>query len=109
MRILWLLLPVLLLTPPGLPQGGRIPIPPGVKDAERASAQTEQSVPPPIEHKRTIDSAKLQKDADELADLAASVPSAVNQTTHGVMPKGIVEKLKRIEKLAKHLRSELNP
>lgn len=81
----------------------------GESQAERATAQAEQSVPPPQPPRRTIDVAKLQHDADELATLAASIPPAVDQTTHGVLPKDTLEKLKHIEKLAKHLRGELSP
>ncbi len=57
--------------------------------------------------RRTLDLAKLRRDADELAALAQSVPSAVDQTTKGVLPKDLNDKLKRIEKLAKGLRSQI--
>jgi hypothetical protein len=36
-------------------------------------------------------------------------PSAIHQTTHGVLPTDLLEKLKKIEKLSKRLRSEINP
>jgi hypothetical protein len=52
---------------------------------------------------------KLKHDAEELAALAESVPSDVDQTTKGLLPKDLREKLKRIEKLAKQLRSQLSP
>jgi hypothetical protein len=90
-------------------QTGRTQIPAGVRQAEQAQAQAERDVPPPQTHKKTIDAAKLQQDADELASLASSIPPAIDQANHGVLPKDVPEKLKRIEKLAKQLRTEMNP
>jgi hypothetical protein len=84
------------------------PIPPGVRQADQAEAQTAKNIPPPAGPHATVDAAKLQRDADELARLAASIPSDIDQTAKGVLPKDIVGKLKRIQKLAKQLRSELN-
>jgi len=40
--------------------------------------------------------------------LAESVLSEVDQTTKGLLPKDLSEKLKRIEKLAKQLRRQLS-
>jgi hypothetical protein len=84
------------------------PIPPGVRKAEQAEAQNERDTPSPTPH-RTIDVGKLKHDADELAALAQSIPPDVDQTARGVLPKDLGAKLKRIEKLAKQLRSQLNP
>jgi hypothetical protein len=85
------------------------PIPRGVREADQVEAQIEKNIPPPANTRPTIDSGKLQREADELAALAASIPSEVDQTAKGIFPKNLAEKLKRIEKLAKQLRSELNP
>ncbi len=84
------------------------PIPPGVRKAEQADAQNEKDTPSATP-RRTIDLDKLKHDADELAALAQSVPPDVEQTAKGVLPKDLGSKLKRIEKLAKQLRSQLNP
>jgi hypothetical protein len=46
-------------------------------------------------------------DAQELAELSASIPADVKLVNRGLLPKDLVEKLKRVEKLSKHLRSEL--
>jgi hypothetical protein len=98
-----------------VPQTGQLPVPTGIpvptgqRRAEQAESQSEQNGPLSPQPRKALDFAKLQQDADELASLAASIPPAVNQTNHGVMPKDMVEKLKRIEKLAKHLRGEINP
>ena len=50
---------------------------------------------------------QLQHDAKELAALSASLPADIDQVNRGVLPKDVVEKLKRIEKLSKRLRGEL--
>ncbi len=54
-----------------------------------------------------LDALQLQREARELSDLANTLPVDVNQVTHGVLPKDLIEKLKRIEKLAKHIRGEI--
>src|SRR5579859_3865919 len=85
------------------------PIPPGVRQADAAETQMEKNIPPPLARTTTIDPQKLRHDADELSALAQSIPADVDQTANGVLPKDLVPKLKRIEKLAKHLRATLNP
>ena len=55
----------------------------------------------------TLDMLGLQRDAQELAELSASIPADVKRVNRGLLPKDLVEKLKRVEKLSKHLRSEL--
>jgi len=59
--------------------------------------------------KQSIDNVQLDREARELSDLAKSVPLDIEQVKQGLLPKDTVEKLKRIEKLAKHLRGELAP
>jgi hypothetical protein len=59
--------------------------------------------------KRSIDPVKLHAEANELADLARSVPTDMDQVSQGKLPKDLGDKLKRIEKLSKQLRGELNP
>lgn len=58
---------------------------------------------------RHINLVQLQKDADDLARTAQSIPLDVANVRRGVLPKDTLQKLKQIEKLSKHLRSELNP
>lgn len=84
------------------------PIPPGIRQAEQNEAQNEKDIPPPIA-RRTIDFGKVKHDADELAVLAQSLPPDVDQTAKGILPRDLGAKLKRIEKLAKQLRSQLTP
>jgi hypothetical protein len=81
---------------------------PGIRQGERADAQAQRDIPPPAEQAHSVNLADLQRDANDLATLAASIPPAINQASHGTLPSDLPEKLKKIEKLAKHLRSELN-
>jgi hypothetical protein len=55
------------------------------------------------------DPVKLQHEAQELLELSQSLQSDIDSVNRGVMPKDTIEKLKRVEKLAKHLRGELTP
>jgi hypothetical protein len=54
------------------------------------------------------DPAKLKTEAVELRDLAAAVPGAMDQVSKGMMPKDLDENLKKIEKLARQLHSQVN-
>lgn len=56
-----------------------------------------------------MDPAKLQRDADDLARAAQTIPVDVANIRRGTLPKDTIQKLKEIEKLSKRLRSELNP
>ena len=89
-------------------QGGR-PIPPGVREADK---QTNAPVEPPTASQaartKGADPAVLRQEADELAQLSAGVPSDISLLANGKLPKDLQDKLKRIEKLAKHLRGELS-
>jgi len=91
-----------------VPAQAQRPIPPGVRQADQTEEQTQKNIPPPASPHATVDYAKLKHDADELASLAQSIPPAVDQTTQGVLPQDLAERLKRIEKLAKRLRSQIS-
>jgi hypothetical protein len=84
------------------------PVPPGIRQADRTLEQSERNVPPPLYRRSPTDLAKLRHDADELASLAQSIPPGVDETTKGVLPKDLADKLKRIEKLAKQLRLQIS-
>lgn len=58
---------------------------------------------------RHMDLAQLQKEANDLAMTAQTIPADVANVRKGVMPKDVLQKLKQIEKMSKHLRSQLNP
>jgi hypothetical protein len=91
----------------GLTQG--IPIPPGIRQADKTEDQTQRNIPPPGAQRVQIDYARARREADELSKLAQTIPSDVDQMAKGMLPKDVIDKLKQIEKLAKHLRRELSP
>jgi hypothetical protein len=98
-------LPVLfgLLVTPALAQArNNYPKPPESMDPP-ATAQA------PATSSRRIDLLQLQRDADDLARKAQTIPTDVASVRQGMLPKDIIEKLKQIEKLSKRLRTELNP
>jgi len=104
MKTTVLLFTLLLFVPLLLAQRVR---PAGQTQAGQASAQFDKTVPPPAFQPQSANLTQLMQDADELANLAQSIPPAVNQTTKGLLPKDLDQKLKRIEKLAKQLRSRI--
>src|SRR5215467_2630522 len=82
-----------------------VPPPPASMDPEHdKTAQDQQKLP-----QHHVDLAKLRQDADDLARTAQTIPTDVASVRGGTLPKDVIEKLKRIEKLSKRLRSELNP
>jgi hypothetical protein len=63
----------------------------------------------PAKFKRVpADPAVLEQEAEELAKLSAALPSQIDQVSQGKIPKDLGDELKRIEKLAKHLRAEIS-
>jgi|SRR5579863_7442965 len=74
---------------------------------EAAQAQSQKSGPT-VYQPQSPDLTRLREDAAELASLAQSIPLAVDQTTQGILPKDLDQKLKRIEKLSKQLRSRIS-
>ena len=66
-----------------------------------------ERVPSPPQKRPAVDMARLQRDAQELADLSASIPADVNRANRGLLSKDVIDKLKRVEKLSKQLRGEL--
>ena len=83
----------------------RRPIPPGLHEGEK---QINKPLDPPLVGTHSVDPMWLKREADELAQLSCQLPSDLGHLTQGQIPKDLAEKLKRIEKLAKHLRSEIS-
>lgn len=107
-----LLIPTLLLMflmSPSALSGQTRPRPPGRQQADQADAQMEKNLPPAKVYHFAADPAKLEHEADELSRLAQSIPPDVQSVAKGMFPKDVVQKLKHLEKLSKHLRGELAP
>jgi hypothetical protein len=81
-----------------------VPPPPASMDPDHGKTPPDE---PNLQHH--IDLVKLQQEADDLARTAQTIPADMAGVRQGTLPKDIIEKLKRIEKLSKRLRSELNP
>ena len=79
------------------------PHPPGLEDPSKYAPPLEQ----PTVRPGTVQASQLHHDANELLQLSQSVSADINQASKGVLAKDLGEKLKRIEKLSKKLRSEL--
>ena len=82
-----------------------VPPPPASMDRDHAQAAPDEAKLPP----HHIDLVKMQQEADDLARTAQTIPTDIGGVRQGTLPKDVIEKLKRIEKLSKRLRSELNP
>ena len=61
----------------------------------------------PEDMRERLANVQLQKDAKDLAELCASVPVDMAGIKQGVLAKDVLEKLKRLEKLSKHVREQL--
>lgn len=87
-------------------QGGR-PVPPGVREADKEGNAPIDA--PATSVRKMVDPTKLKEEAAELAKLSAAMPSQIDLVAKGQLPKDLTDQLKRIEKLAKHLRGEISP
>jgi hypothetical protein len=105
------LIPILLclLSTPAQPQKPKYPTAPPPLTTGPGTGPDPQPVPSPLTARRHIDLVKLQQEADELSKIAQTIPTDVTSVRHNMLPKDLLEKLKRIEKLSKHLRRELTP
>ncbi len=66
-----------------------------------------QKHPSPDDIRARVASLQFQKDAKELAELCASIPSDMDGVKQGLLSKDVLEKLKRVEKLSKRVREQL--
>ena len=57
--------------------------------------------------KRKADLAQLNTESQELQKLAASLPDKLAKMQDGVLPADLISNLKKIEKLSKHIRAEI--
>jgi len=86
--------------------GRGFPTPPPSLDQEKQAQAPGQH---PSTAARRPDLEQAQREADELARMAQTVPADVTKVREGMLPKDAIEKLKQIERLSKHLRAQLNP
>ena len=85
-------------------------VPPGAVTAGRQINSQSQSVEAPMEMRtKKINVEEVKQEAEELRRLADAVPAQIQQVTNNQLPKDLSDNLKRIEKLAKHLHSEVTP
>lgn len=85
------------------------PIPPGLRDGDRAVQNGSVLEPPRETHSKTVNVDAMKAEATQLQKLADAMPGDVDQISKRALPKNMVDNLKKIEKLAKHLRSEVSP
>jgi len=76
----------------------------GKQEVEKHQLELEPPTPPQTPR---LDPVKLRAEADELEKLAQLVPQDMAQIAQGKMPKETIDGLKRIEKISRHLRTEL--
>jgi len=61
----------------------------------------------PEELRDRVAKAQFQKDLQELSELCNSVPHDMDGVKQGVLSKDVIDRLKRMEKLSKHVREQL--
>lgn len=72
-------------------------------------AVPEDKSAPPALKRIHLDIVTMEREANEMAVLASSTPYDIEQLKKGLLPSDAVDKLKRIEKLAKQLRAQIHP
>jgi hypothetical protein len=77
----------------------------------RRQPDTENGQPgqwPQAGKRRMVDVVQLKSEAKELTNLSNELPAQMEQIGNGRLPKELIENLKKIEKLAKHIRGEVS-
>src|SRR5689334_16038112 len=62
-------------------------VPAGMRHAQQLEQQNERGFPPPDPSRRSVSIAELNTEADQLAQLAASVPKSVQNAGKGLLEK----------------------
>jgi hypothetical protein len=57
--------------------------------------------------KRQVDVTQLKIEAQDLRRLVEALPVQIDSIGNGVLPKELIENLKKIEKISKRIRSEV--
>jgi hypothetical protein len=97
----------LLLPSSTMPQSGGRGRPPGIATADTVANQPLEA--PSKGGLRQVNIDQVNTETQELRRLADALPPQIDQVSKGQMPKDLGENLKRIEKLAKHIRGEVTP
>jgi hypothetical protein len=108
MRFLLLILCVFLFVPSvAVSQSGGHAKPPGITTADTmANAPLEA---PATSSVRQVNIDQVNAETQELRRLADGLPPQIDQVAKGQLPKDLADNLKKIEKLAKHIRGEVTP
>jgi len=83
-------------------------------NASAAQVRTPETVPgqpgqwPQSGGRRMVDVIQLKNEAKELTNLSNALPAQMEQIGNGRLPKELIDNLKKIEKLAKHIRGEVS-
>jgi hypothetical protein len=88
-----------------------IPAALGVSSGQARVPDTENGQPgqwPQTGKRRMVDVIQLKSEAKELTNLSNELPAQMEQLGNGRLPKELIENLKMIEKLAKHIRGEVS-
>jgi hypothetical protein len=56
---------------------------------------------------RRVDVTELKNEAQELSKMVNELPARIDQIGGGKLPKDLIDNLKKIEKAAKHIRSQI--
>jgi len=106
-RLLSWLLVLLLLSAPNGSHGQAHGRPPGIATGDTLA---NHPLEPPLENRyKKIDLDQVKRESGELRKLADSLPDQIQQVASGRIPKDLPDNLKRVEKLARHLRAEITP
>jgi hypothetical protein len=85
-------------------------VPPGAITAGNTIRGESNTVEPPMENRsRQINLDQVRQETEELRKLANALPAQMDLVANNQLPKDLSDNLKRIEKLAKHLRGEVTP
>jgi len=76
---------------------------------QAADTATVENVQPQSSQRAHLDPAQLQQEVQELSSLAQDLTQDIDAVNRGLLPKDTVDKLKRVEKLAKRIRKAIAP
>jgi len=87
--------------PPGAP------IPRSASDFPVMTGPSARSTSSPVPRSQ-VDPIELQLEAREIPELSKSLQPDIEHVNHGLLPKDTIQKLKKIEKISRQLRSQVS-